>query len=409
MKFVVAFLFFISPIISIAQSRQAAVDTAALRTKANRLAQAFLIVDTHIDVPYRLLKKMEDISVRTAEGEFDYVRAKAGGLDVPFMSVYVPAEYQKVGGNIKPFTEKMIDMVQKFALDYPDKFALIHSVSDVDKAQSSGKILLTMGMENGAPLLKLDDVAYYHKRGIRYVTLTHSRDNHICDSSYDTIHTWNGLSDYGKQVIAEMNRVGIMVDISHVSDSAFYQTLRLTKAPVIASHSSCRTFTPGFERNMSDDMIRLLAKNGGVIQINFGNSFLSAAYRAKLDELRRDIEVYLKNNKLTPTDSAAQAYIKSVRSKTQMPAVTVMDVADHIDHVKKLVGVNHIGIGSDYDGVSGELPLGLNDVSMYPNLIYELLKRGYTDDDIRKICGGNLMRVWSSVETVARELQTKQP
>jgi len=409
MKFVVAFLFFISPIISIAQSRQAAVDTAALRTKANRLAQAFLIVDTHIDVPYRLLKKMEDISVRTAEGEFDYVRAKAGGLDVPFMSVYVPAEYQKVGGNIKPFTEKMIDMVQKFALDYPDKFALINSVSDVDKAKSSGKILLTMGMENGAPLLKLDDVAYYHKRGIRYVTLTHSRDNHICDSSYDTTHTWNGLSDYGKQVIAEMNRVGIMVDISHVSDSAFYQTLRLTKAPVIASHSSCRTFTPGFERNMSDDMIRLLAKNGGVIQINFGNGFLSAAYRAKLDELRRDIEVYLKNNKLTPTDSAAQAYIKSVRSKTQMPAVTVMDVADHIDHVKKLVGVNHIGIGSDYDGVSGELPLGLNDVSMYPNLIYELLKRGYTDDDIRKICGGNLMRVWSSVETVARELQTKQP
>jgi membrane dipeptidase len=409
MKFVVAFLFFISPIISIAQSRQAAVDTAALRTKANRLAQAFLIVDTHIDVPYRLLKKMEDISVRTAEGEFDYVRAKAGGLDVPFMSVYVPAEYQKVGGNIKPFTEKMIDMVQKFALDYPDKFALVSSVSDVDKAKSSGKILLTMGMENGAPLLKLDDVAYYHKRGIRYVTLTHSRDNHICDSSYDTTHTWNGLSDYGKQVIAEMNRVGIMVDISHVSDSAFYQTLRLTKAPVIASHSSCRTFTPGFERNMSDDMIRLLAKNGGVIQINFGNGFLSAAYRAKLDELRRDIEVYLKNNKLTPTDSAAQAYIKSVRSKTQMPAVTVMDVADHIDHVKKLVGVNHIGIGSDYDGVSGELPLGLNDVSMYPNLIYELLKRGYTDDDIRKICGGNLMRVWSSVETVARELQTKQP
>ncbi|KER09810.1 MAG: peptidase M19 [[Candidatus Thermochlorobacteriaceae] bacterium GBChlB] len=409
MKFVVVFLFFISPIISIAQSRQAAVDTAALRTTANRLAQAFLIVDTHIDVPYRLLKKMEDISVRTADGEFDYVRAKAGGLDVPFMSVYVPAEYQKVGGNIKPFTEKMIDMVQKFALDYPDKFALVNSVSDVDKAKSSGKILLTMGMENGAPLLKLDDVAYYHKRGIRYVTLTHSRDNHICDSSYDTTHTWNGLSDYGKQVIAEMNRVGIMVDISHVSDSAFYQTLRLTKAPVIASHSSCRTFTPGFERNMSDDMIRLLAKNGGVIQINFGNGFLSAAYRAKLDELRRDIEVYLKNNKLTPTDSAARAYIKSVRSKTQMPAVTVMDVANHIDHVKKLVGVNHIGIGSDYDGVSGELPLGLNDVSMYPNLIYELLKRGYTDDDIRKICGGNLMRVWSSVETVARELQTKQP
>ncbi len=404
---IILFFVCIFPVSLLAQTRL--LDTAALRIKANRLAQDLLIVDTHIDVPYRLLKKMEDISVRTAEGEFDYVRAKAGGLNVPFMSVYVPAEYQKVGGNVKPFTEKMIDMVQKFAADYPDKFALVNSTSTVEKEKSSGRILLTMGMENGAPLLKLDDISYYHQRGIRYVTLTHSRDNHICDSSYDTTHTWNGLSDYGKQVIAEMNRVGIMVDISHVSDSAFYQTIRLTKAPVIASHSSCRAFTPGFERNMSDEMIRLLAKNGGVIQINFGNGFLSAAYRAKLDELRRDIETYLKNNKLAPTDSAAQAYMKSVRSKTLMPAVTVVDVADHIDHVKKLVGVNHIGIGSDYDGVSGELPSGLNDVSMYPNLIYELLKRGYTDNDVRKICGGNLMRVWASVEKVAMQLQTKQP
>ncbi len=409
MKHIVVFLMLFFPSLLLAQSSMRSLDTAVLRIKARQLAQKFLIVDTHIDVPYRLLRKMEDISVRTADGEFDYVRAKFGGLNLPFMSIYVPAEYQKVGANIKPFTEKLIDMVVGFARDYPEKFALVSSTQDVLRKKSSGKILLTMGMENGAPLLKLEDIAYYHQRGIRYVTLTHSKDNHICDSSYDTTRTWGGLSEYGKQVVAEMNRVGMMIDISHVSDSTFYQVLRLTQAPVIASHSSCRAFTPGFERNMSDDMIRLLAQNGGVIQINFGKSFLSAAYQAKANELRKNILAYLAEHNLSFTDSAAQAYIKAVRDTANMPVVTVEDVASHIDHVKKLVGVDYIGIGSDFDGVSGELPIGLSDVSMYPNLIYELLKRGYSDEDIRKICGGNLMRVWASVEKVAKRLQSKQP
>ncbi len=409
MKHIAIFLVLFFPSLLLAQLSTRSLDTVALRVKARQLAQKFLIVDTHIDVPYRLLRKMEDISVRTADGEFDYVRAKLGGLNLAFMSIYVPAEYQKVGANIKPFTEKLIDMVVGFAQDYPGKFALVSSTQDVLKKKSSGKILLTMGMENGAPLLKLEDIAYYHQRGIRYVTLTHSKDNHICDSSYDTTRTWGGLSEYGKQVVAEMNRVGMMIDISHVSDSTFYQVLRLTQAPVIASHSSCRAFTPGFERNMSDDMIRLLAQNGGVIQINFGKSFLSAAYQAKANELRKNILAYLAAHNLSFTDSAAQAYIKVVRDTAALPTVTVEDVVAHIDHVKKLVGVDYIGIGSDFDGVSGELPVGLSDVSMYPNLIYELLKRGYSDEDIRKICGGNLMRVWASVEKVAKRLQSKKP
>lgn len=409
MKHILVFLMLSFPSLLLAQLGERSLDTVALRIKARQLAQKFLIVDTHIDVPYRLLRKMEDISVRTADGEFDYVRAKFGGLNLPFMSIYVPAEYQKVGANIKPFTEKLIDMVVGFARDYPEKFALVSSTQDVLRKKSSGKILLTMGMENGAPLLKLEDIAYYHQRGIRYVTLTHSKDNHICDSSYDTTRTWGGLSEYGKQVVAEMNRVGMMIDISHVSDSTFYQVLRLTQAPVIASHSSCRAFTPDFERNMSDDMIRLLAQNGGVIQINFGKSFLSAAYQAKANELRKNILAYLAEHNLSFTDSAAQAYIKAVRDTADMPIVTVEDVAAHIDHVKKLVGVEYIGIGSDFDGVSGELPVGLSDVSMYPNLIYELLKRGYSDEDIRKVCGGNLMRVWASVEKVAKRLQSKKP
>jgi len=409
MKHILVFLMLFFPSLLLAQLGERSLDTATLRIKARQLAQKFLIVDTHIDVPYRLLRKMEDISVRTADGEFDYVRAKFGGLNLPFMSIYVPAEYQKVGASIKPFTEKLIDMVMGFARDYPEKFALVNSTQDVLRKKSSGKILLTMGMENGAPLLKLEDIAYYHQRGIRYVTLTHSKDNHICDSSYDTTRTWGGLSEYGKQVVAEMNRVGMMIDISHVSDSTFYQVLRLTQAPVIASHSSCRAFTPGFERNMSDDMIRLLAQNGGVIQINFGKSFLSAAYQAKANELRKSILAYLAEHNLSFTDSAAQAYIKAVRDTAALPTVTVEDVVAHIDHVKKLVGIDYVGIGSDFDGVSGELPVGLSDVSMYPNLIYELLKRGYSDEDIRKICGDNLMRVWASVEKVAKRLQSKKP
>jgi len=254
-------------------------DSETLRKKADQLAHQYIITDGHVDLPYRLKvknfrleKEFIGIPVETNEGDFDYVRSKKGGLDAPFMSIYIPARLQ-IDGGAKELADSLIDMVNGIIEVHPDKFAKGTTPDLVEQNFATGKVSLPMGMENGAPLLELSDVAYFHERGIRYVTLTHSKDNQICDSSYDTVMTWNGLSEYGRQVVNEMNRVGIMIDISHVSDAAFYQTLGLTKAPVIASHSSCRKYTPGFQRNMDDFMIKALGRNGGVIMINFGSTF----------------------------------------------------------------------------------------------------------------------------------------
>jgi membrane dipeptidase len=374
---------------------------AELHEKANRLAHEFIIVDTHIDVPYRLREKMEDISVQTEEGNFDYPRAKAGGLNAPFMSIYVPAEYEEKGG-AKKLADSLIDMVGKFATDWPDKFAIAKSVADVQAQFTKGLISLPMGMENGSPIEhKLENLQHFYDRGIRYITLAHSKSNHISDSSYDPNRRWKGLSPFGKKVVAEMNRLGIMIDVSHVTDSTFYQVMRLSQAPVIASHSSCRYFTPGWERNMDDDMIKLLAKNGGVIQINFGSSFLNDSVRHAEDKMWK----YTEKNKINPNSEAGKAALKKFRTENNIGYADIADVIAHIDHVVKLVGVDHVGFGSDFDGVGDTLPTGLKSVADYPNIIYGLLKKGYPDEDIQKICSGNVLRVWAEVEKVAQKLQ----
>ncbi len=371
------------------------------KQRAEELARQLLIVDTHIDVPYRLHAKWEDISVRTSGGDFDHPRAQAGGLNAAFMSIYVPSVYEDSGGG-RNLAEQLIQMVEKFTVDCPDKFALAYSTADVRRNFQRGVISLPMGMENGTPIEgKLENLQYFYKRGIRYITLAHAKANHICDSSFDPERRWQGISPFGVEVIKEMNRLGIMIDVSHVSDSAFYQILRVTKAPVIASHSSCRHFTPGWERNMSDDMIRALAKNGGVIQINFGSSFLRDEVRRYHEQTRNVLNKYYEEHKLLPTDTLAQEYAKQYREQHPPIYADVKDVVDHIDHVVQLVGVDYVGLGSDFDGVGDSLPTGLKDVSMYPNLIYELLDRGYSEEDIKKICGENLMRVWAQVETIA--------
>lgn len=379
---------------------------AALRAKARNLAQQFIIVDTHVDVPYRMRMKWEDISRLTPDGNFDYVRAKQGGLNAPFMSIYIPPEYERRGG-AKALADTLIDMVEKFAHDWPKQFAVARSAADVTKQFRQGLVSLCLGMENGSPIEHdLKNIQYFYDRGIRYITLTHALDNHISDSSYDTAHVSRGLSFFGRLVVAEMNRVGIMVDVSHISDAAFYEVMNVASAPVIASHSSCRAFTPGFERNMSDDMIKLLAANGGVIMINFGSSFLTAEYRNREDEGQKEVMAYLKARNLKFSDPEAQAYIEQYRKEHPITMADVSDVAQHIDHVAKLVGIDHVGLGSDFDGVGDSLPTGLKDVSQYPNVIYELLKRGYSETDIRKVCGENLLRVWSTIEQRARELRS---
>lgn len=377
---------------------------AKLREKANHLAQKLLLVDTHVDVPYRMREKVEDISMRTAGGDFDYVRAKEGGLNAPFMSIYVPSEYEPKG-LAKALADSLIDMVEGFQKNWPDKFAVAKSVAEVKAQFKKGLISLPMGMENGAPVEgKLENLKHFYDRGIRYITLTHGKSNHICDSSYDPNHQWNGLSPFGREVVAEMNRLGIMVDISHVSDSAFYQVIRLTKAPVIASHSSCRSFTPGWERNMSDDMIKALAKNGGVIQIAFGSSFVNGAYQKTEEGLWKA----LVEQKINPNSEEGKAFVKKYREEHNLTYADISDVVANIDHVVKLVGIDHVGFGSDFDGVGDSLPTGLKSVADFPNLIYELLKKGYSDKDIEKICSGNLLRVWSEVEKTAKKLQAEK-
>ena len=370
-----------------------------------RLARQFLIADTHVDIPNRLDQRMEDISVRTRGGDFDYPRAREGGLDAPFMSIYVSASYQESGG-AKEYADKLIDMVEGFQEKWPDKFVVARSVAEVRSAFQDGIVALPMGMENGAPIEgSLDNLEHFYERGIRYITLTHSRSNHISDSSYDSNRRWQGLSPFSRKVVEEMNRLGIMIDISHLSDDAFHQVVALTKAPVIASHSSCRHFTPGWERNMSDDMIQKLARNGGVIQIAFGSSFISNDYRLGHAQRNQAIDEQLRQNGLTRTHPRAQEQIRQFEQENPLQRATVSQVVDHIDHVKNLVGIDHVGFGSVFDGVGDTTPTGLRNVSFYPNLIAQLLDRGYNEEEIEKICSENLLRVWSEVERVAAELQ----
>jgi membrane dipeptidase len=293
-------------------------------------------------------------------------------------------------GRSKALADKLITMVEKIAADNPDKFAIAYSVSDVIKQfnSSHGKIVsLPMGMENGSPIEgKIENLKYFYNRGIRYITLAHTKNNHICDSSNEIKPKWNGLSPFGIQVVQEMNRLGIMIDVSHISDSSFYQVLKYSKAPVIASHSSCRHFTPGWKRNMTDEMIKLLANQGGVIQINFGSEFLKDEIRKKSNENREHLSHIINEKNLTDDD--ARSFRANYLKENHPGYADIKDVVAHINHVVKIAGINHVGIGSDFDGVGDSLPIGLKDVSQYPNLIFKLIKAGYSDEDIKKICSG---------------------
>ncbi len=379
--------------------------------RANELAHDYLIVDGHVDLPtrlriinFRLEKEFLGIPIASDEGDFDYERARTGGLDAPFMSIYIPARLQETGG-AKAYADSLIDMVNGIVAAHPDKIAPGNSPAELERNFAAGVMSLPMGMENGAPVEDdLANVRYFYDRGIRYITLTHGKDNQICDSSYDTTGTWGGLSPFGREVVREMNRAGIMVDISHVSDNAFYQVMDMTEVPCIASHSSARKFTPGFERNMNDEMILRLADNGGVIMINFGSSFLDGDLRKRQDEQRAELRERLAAAGISDYRSAeAESIIEAYRRDNPTLYADVETVADHIDHVVSLVGVDHVGLGSDYDGVGDSLPTGLKDVSQYPNLLAVLLERGYSAADIQKICSGNLLRVWRAVEDAAQK------
>jgi membrane dipeptidase len=257
-------------------------------------------------------------------------------------------------------------------------------------------------MENGGPIAgDFETLARFRDRGIRYVTLTHSKSNHISDSSYDLNEQWQGLSEFGKSLIPEMNSQGVMIDVSHISDRAYWQVLELTHTPVIASHSSLRHYTPGFQRNMTDEMVAALTDNGGVIQINFGSGFLTKAARDYANASQQAFLRFRAEQSITGDDPRLLEFAASYRAENPYPYATIDDVLNHIDRAVELAGIDHVGIGSDYDGVGDSLPAGLKDVSEFPNLTAGLLERGYSEADIEKIYGGNLMRVWRENEAYA--------
>ncbi|MFT5998556.1 MAG: membrane dipeptidase [Neolewinella sp.] len=380
-----------------------------LRTHANDLAHKYIITDGHVDLPYRLKvknfkldKEYLGIPIQTDAGDFDHVRAVKGGLDAPFMSIYIPSGLQLEAGESPKLADTLINMIKGIADAHPDKFRITTSPDQMVQNFKDGVMSLPMGMENGSPIEdKIERVQEYYDKGIRYITLTHAKDNLICDSSYDTTATHQGLSDFGRDVVKEMNNVGIMVDISHVSDKTFWQVVEMTDIPMIASHSSVRYYTPGFERNMDDDMIKRLGEEGGVIQINFGSTFLDGTLRTRQDSLRGVFLERLAAKDMKYGDEGTEEMQDSFQIEFPSLFSDVEMVVNHIDRVVELAGVDHVGFGSDFDGVGDSLPTGLKDVADFPNLIYTLLKRGYSDEEIEKMCSGNVLRVWRAVEKAA--------
>lgn len=392
-------LLFFSLVLAACQPpRQAAPNQTDYLNQAREILKTVPIIDTHIDFPMVLQENGEwfkpgytALAFDNDAYNFDYKKAVKGGLYGAFMSIYIPAGYQNTAGAAGKLADSLINVVYDIAAAFPERFALAFEPGDIRRNFQKGIVSLPMGMENGAPLEKLSDVTRFYQRGIRYVTLTHSRDNHICDASYDQKHTHGGLSEYGKQLVLEMNRIGMMVDVSHLNDASIRGVLAVTRKPLVATHSACRHFTPGYERNLPDELIVAIAQTGGVIQVPFSMFFLSSAHRNGW----RSAEKAMKEKGIKSGSAEARAFLAEFAKNSPDPVfANVGVVADHIDHIVKIAGINHVGLGSDFDGVGMALPPDLADVSMYPNLIAELLKRGYSKADIQKICCDNFLRVW---------------
>jgi len=342
----------------------------------------------------RVLIEHADIGKRLPDGQADLVRLDEGGMHAPFFALWVPMYYK--GSEAVRRTLDMRDAMQGVLDRYPDRVELATSASDIERIVRAHRIAAVLTLEGGHQIA--DDLAVlrmYQRMGIRSMTLTHFRDNDWADSSTDKPRH-NGLTDFGKDVVREMNRIGMIVDISHVSDKAFYDALSVTTKPVIASHSSCRAISE-FPRNMTDDMFRALAKNGGVVGINFGGGFLN---QKEADNDMRNInaiggaEPNLTGKELD--DYHAQMHMKNDWAHPRKSMASLDDVVAHIDHVVKIAGIDYVGIGSDFDGIS-DAPQGLEDESKMPALTEALLKRGYSETDIKKIMGGNFLRVMRAV------------
>ncbi len=386
------FLLMLTPFTAAAQPSDRAIE----------LAHSLIIIDGHVDAPSTIAENGADIAAGDKTIDFDYARAKTGGLDAPFMSIYVAADYEEKGG-ARARADILIGLMEGVAAQHPDKFEIAYSPKDVRRIAGEGKIAMPLGMENGSPIEgDLDTLKHFYDRGVRYITLAHSKANHISDSSYDENEKWDGLSPFGFEVVRVMNNLGVMVDVSHITDAAIEDVLSVARAPVIASHSSLRHFTPGFHRNLPDELVTKIGENGGVIMINFGSPFLTAEANAysKPRDAAREAEEEKMGREMTGEERSA--FNDAWRETHPYPFATLEDVLNHIDRTVDLAGIDHVGIGSDYDGVGDSLPEGLKDVSTYPVLVQGLIDRGYDDAAIEKILSGNALRVWEEVEAARK-------
>jgi membrane dipeptidase len=400
---------------SFALAQSPAADES-VSAKARAIHDSAIVVDTHADTPQRFLDEGYDIGSTDPKdtGHISLDKARRGNLGAEFFSIWVDPETNQ--GRFAKHTFDLIDSVYEQAARHPDRMMMAFSVADIERAHREHKLAALMGIEGGHSIendMRL--LRDYYRLGVRYMTLSWSNTNEWADSSGDIddpkVQHHNGLTDFGKQVVLEMNRLGMMVDISHVADKTFWDAIATTKAPVIASHSSARALVDA-PRNMTDDMLRAVAKNGGVVQVNFFSAFDDADFNKALKAQQKDMaaaqQKYLDDLKAA---GKPVSYLDTDRIEREwmarIPRPPLKSLIDHIDHIAKVAGVDHVGLGSDFDGVSGATPQGIDSAADLPKITQALLDRGYSAADIKKILGGNLLRVFGEVERVSREMQAQ--
>ncbi len=416
-----SFLVFVAPL-AFAQSPATAANSdaagAAVSAKARAIHDSALVIDTHADTPQRFLDEGFDIGSTDPNdiGHISLDKARRGNLGAEFFSIWVDPETNQ--GHFARHTFDLIDSVYEQAARHPERMTMAFSVADIERAHNEHKLAALMGIEGGHSIENDMHLLHdYYRLGVRYMTLSWSNTNEWADSSGDIndakIQHHNGLTDFGKQVVVEMNRLGMMVDISHVADKTFWDAIATTKAPVIASHSSARALTSA-PRNMTDEMLQAVAKNGGVVQVNFFNGFIDEdflkASAAQAKDKAAAVDAYMAQRK---AEGKPVNYIEVDRIEREwmakLPRPPLKSLIDHIDHIAKVAGIDHVGLGSDFDGVSGATPQGIDSAADLPKITQALLDRGYSAADIKRILGGNLLRVFGEVERVSREMQADNP
>jgi membrane dipeptidase len=401
---------------SSAVAQSAAPSDSPVSAQARAIQDSALVVDTHADTPQRFLDEGFDIGSTDSHdiGHISLDKARRGNLGAEFFSIWVEPETNQ--GHFARHTFDLIDSVYEQAAHHPDRMMMAFSVADIEQAHKEHKLAALMGIEGGHSIENdMHLLRDYYRLGVRYMTLSWSNTNEWADSSGDIndpkVEHHNGLTDFGKQVVLEMNRLGMMVDISHVADKTFWDAIATTKAPIIASHSSARALTDA-PRNMTDEMLQAVAKNGGVVQVNFYSGFVDENYRKASEPMGKQsaeaIRAYEEKQKAAghPVTFIDEDRIQREWA-AKIPRPPLKSLIDHIDHIAKVAGIDHVGLGSDFDGVAGATPTGIDSAADLPKITQALLDRGYSTADIKKILGGNTLRVFRQVETVSREMQAQ--